>query len=405
MFDAGSIASSLGLDLSEFSAGFIQAESIMRIFPAQVTTFLANPLLGLIDIAKSAASAVKGAVLEIANAADNAGEAAERAGVTVEWLTRLQPVAADAGASAEELGNSLKFLNKATGEAFAGNKTALASFENLGISILDAGGNLKSTQTLFMDVANAIAALPSPAQKTAAAMDLLGRSGEGMLSFLNLGSAGMEEMAALSDRLGATIGGNLAKSGDSFARLQKIVEMAWSGIKQQVAEPILQFVAEHYNEIVDAIVAGSDFIRSAIDTVGPVVKGLWDMFAGLAEIVGSVLTPVFKALRPVLEVIAKVLSTIFEIIGKVLSGIGQAIRGVTDFFGITEEAQAGGGAGGKGKGGTTVNVAKVEVAPFDSREASSELAKKIHAPLREKTDKEKKRVEAHAAQEFVLMAL
>lgn len=58
MFDAGGIASTLGLDLSDFAKGMVEANSIAAAFPAVVTSFLANPLLGIIQVAEKAASAV-----------------------------------------------------------------------------------------------------------------------------------------------------------------------------------------------------------------------------------------------------------------------------------------------------------------------------------------------------------
>jgi hypothetical protein len=61
-FDAGSITSTLGLDMSGYARGMLQAEAITRIFPETVQTFLANPLLLLPEIAERAMGGVVEAV-------------------------------------------------------------------------------------------------------------------------------------------------------------------------------------------------------------------------------------------------------------------------------------------------------------------------------------------------------
>ena len=57
------IFSTLRLNMSPFATGMMQAQSIASIFPSAVQSFLASPLLGVIDLAKQVASGIKGLVL------------------------------------------------------------------------------------------------------------------------------------------------------------------------------------------------------------------------------------------------------------------------------------------------------------------------------------------------------
>lgn len=61
-FDAGSVTSKLFLDTNPFRQGILQAESLMRIFPASVTNFMASPLLGVVGIAGQVGGALKNMV-------------------------------------------------------------------------------------------------------------------------------------------------------------------------------------------------------------------------------------------------------------------------------------------------------------------------------------------------------
>jgi tape measure domain-containing protein len=51
-FNAGSITSTLGLDTDPFARGMLRAQGIMSVFPQSVTTFMANPLLGVLNLTR-----------------------------------------------------------------------------------------------------------------------------------------------------------------------------------------------------------------------------------------------------------------------------------------------------------------------------------------------------------------
>src|SRR4051812_2205082 len=112
MFDAGSAASKLGLDLSEYTRGMLQATSLAQLFPQTVTTFIANPLLGVVEVAEKAGGALAGivsawmdAVGAFAKRADDIGDKAASLGVKPEFLSGVGAAFKDAGSSVEGFGD------------------------------------------------------------------------------------------------------------------------------------------------------------------------------------------------------------------------------------------------------------------------------------------------------------
>jgi hypothetical protein len=300
-FSAGAITGSIGLDISEYSHSMLEATSIAHIFPSTVTSFLASPLLGLVDIAKRAGEAIVGAFTSVGRAADNAGEAAERAGVSVEFLTSVGAAAKDSGSSVQGLGDALKFLNNNAADAASGNEQTAKNFTDLGVSVTSAGGKLKGTEALFFELADAIAKLPTAAQKTQAAMNLLGRGGVDMIPTLNKGSASIKEFAAQITELGGAIGTDLAAAGDKFGALETFVGAAWDGIKKSVAQPILQYVADHFEEILVMVKGVAGQVRQAAGGVGTsIVAAIPD----LLKFAGAVASGVVKALQALATVAA-----------------------------------------------------------------------------------------------------
>lgn len=307
MFQAGSVVGKMGLDISGWTRSMLEANAISALFPSVVQNFLASPLLGLIGVAQDAARSIKEAFLEIGRAADNAGEAAEKAGVSVEFLTGVGAAAKDAGSSVEGLADALKFLNNNAADAASGNKVTAKAFAELGVSVVDAAGQIKDTQELFYDVADAIASMETPQQKVQAAMNLLGRGGVDMIATLNKGSAGIKSFAVDIAALGGTIDTSLAQAGDKFGTLETYVSAAWTGIKRAVAEPILQYVAAHFEEVRAKIFEFAsqakqfitDFLLPALQKLGQIVQWVAEHWRGLLTVIEAFLA--FKVVTGVID--------------------------------------------------------------------------------------------------------
>src|SRR5262249_15298172 len=118
-------------------------------------------------------------------------EVAAQVGLATSSLQELQFAARQSGISSEELQTSLARFSRAIGEAASGNDVAIKAFHNLGVGILDAGGHLRSTESILNDVADAIEKIEDPAKRTAAEVELFGRSGFRLGELFKEGSAGL----------------------------------------------------------------------------------------------------------------------------------------------------------------------------------------------------------------------
>ena len=105
--------------------------------------------------------------------------ASARAGVSSEEWQKLAYAAEKTGATSEQLGNAFKILEK---NVITGSAEAAKGFDLIGMKAEDLQG--KSPEQMFDDVARAIAALPDPAARSAAAMRLFGESGNQLVPML-----------------------------------------------------------------------------------------------------------------------------------------------------------------------------------------------------------------------------
>jgi hypothetical protein len=423
MFDAGGIASKLNLDLSGFAGGMLQATSIAQAFPAVVTAYMANPLLGVIETAKLAAGALKSlagmwidAIKEVGNAADNAGEAAAKLGVSVDFLTAYGAVFKDAGSSAEGFAESLKFLNDNAAEAARGGKAAADAFGELGITTGFLQAHLSDTESIARATWAAIAKLPTAAEQTRAARNLLGRGGADGLAAITMGPKGMDELAQTIRELRGGSEKELAGMGDKFGTLQTLVEHAIFGIKRAAAEPVLKALQDHFGDVSRGVQVISGDVRR---WVGEAAEGALEWgkkafkwvteheddlakfghnVADLAGKITTVLTPAFNVLIVALE---KALGLIEKLAAVDYSKMFNAVgMGDAAHANLPERAAAG--------NGTVEVLPPIRVELVRRSESDSELEARVGravVPRIRAFQRELLTADAAAQAEFVKMGL
>jgi hypothetical protein len=375
-FNAGAIEGTLGLDISDFTRGMLGAQSLMSVFPAMVTNFMANPLLGLIGVAKDAGSALIGMFKGVTDAEDNLQDMAKAVGVDVSFLDGLGKAAELSGSNVMEMGDALKFLNKNAYDAATQGGSANSSFKLLGVSVKGAGGAMKDTQQLALETIEAFSKLPDGPAKTAVAMDLFGRAGTRAISFFSQGVGPIKEYMAQLEEMGAVATKESAAQADAWNDLLTTVSHAWSGIKKQLVEPIRDALKPYLQGLVSWVSTHGAEIKSMVNDV---VKGV---LAGLNLIVGAIkfLLQHLDALKTALGALAgaKLGSSIGSLVGSI--GGNLIAPGVGGLVGAGLGAAVGGAIGSQ-VGGNTFNI-NID-GSGNTDKTLSELQGKVGAVLRD----------------------
>lgn len=248
--------------------------------------------------ALGAGLAVRG-IANIAQASLDAQDAmykmSQRVGVTVESLSALNYAAQLSDVSFEALGGSLAKLNKAMAETQINTGEAQGAFKALGISVTDSTGQLRLTEDVFGDIAEAFANMEDGAGKTALAMKLFGRSGAELIPLLNQGRAGLKAAGDEARRLGVLLDGEAAAAAERFNDNLTRMNVAVKGARDQIIiglVPVMDDLVNAFRE--NSIEAdrwrevGTDIGEvlksiavSAIYTTG-LIRALGQTFGGLA---------------------------------------------------------------------------------------------------------------------------
>ncbi len=239
--------------------------------------------------------------------ADSLSKLSQKTGISVESLSLLKPIAEQSGTSLEGLANGVKKLSTAMVEAAGGSSVQVEAFSRLGVSVKDAAGELRPTEEVLLDLADAFAAMPDGAEKSALAVKLFGKSGVELIPFLNQGRAGIEQLKQKFKELGLEISGDTARAAEKFNDTLDTVKQALSGIAMKVAEAALPALQKLADGLV-AVASHGEEIMTVLRVLGEIVVSVLAIkgVAAAAKLLESVnvLKAAFMRFLPVLAAVA-----------------------------------------------------------------------------------------------------
>lgn len=278
----GALRVNLSADTAAFAAGLKNAQSRLQGFGKAVRA----GFIGIAGAATAVAGGLAVAVREALNTADDMAKAAQKIGIPVEELSGLRHAADLAGVSFGTLQTGVRRFSQNIADAARGVGEGKVAFEALGIEVKNADGTLKTASALIDEVANRFAAMPDGVEKTAAAVELFGRSGAEMIPLLNSGANEIARMRAEAESLGLIITDKTAKAAEGFNDNLTRLGKAFSGVGLQLAahlaphlEAFTNWLVENMPNIVDAVSLVADSIAMFIGEVQQVIQAAQDGWA------------------------------------------------------------------------------------------------------------------------------
>jgi hypothetical protein len=307
-----------------FAGGLAQGFSAL----AASVTALINPftlaLAGITAFAAGATAVARG-LISLEDRVERLGRLANQLGVSFEFVQTLEEAGRRADVSIEQLSGSFARLQNTLAGADEESKKAQAALSRLGVSVQDFGA-LSEQQRIDL-IGERLAAIEDPAERSAAAIALFGRSGVQLLPFFNELGGAAEDIQTFGAALSDTDRTAFAGLGAAFDQ----VGVALTGLGQSV---LLPFVG--------------------------IVEGVAKAFSGLINIVTVVAQTIGTVLGPVLDAIGSA----FGVFGDAVNGTIGFFR---SFFSTAEET-----ATATGKTAEAVTRTAEEVKAFDKAFADSQ---------------------------------
>jgi len=223
------------------------------------------------------------------NLSDEMGKASVRTGVAADKLLALKNAGMLADVTQKDLINSLTKLNVNLVAAAEGNEELAKRFQQLGVSIKGADGELRDTDEVLKDIADRFADMPDGAQKAAAAVTIFGRSGAQLITLLNGGSASLDEFNyKLSD--------DFAPRAELFNDTITKTGFQFEGFRLQLMDallPALQVIAESFGDLF----ASENDWKDLFKVIENGIRGVAIVIMSLVKLVDEMVRAVVAGVR------------------------------------------------------------------------------------------------------------
>lgn len=270
MATAGSVVISLLMSTGSFETDTDRAAK--RLKGLQKEAKAAGVALGVMGAA--AAAGIVALVGHSIDAADEMSKMAQKIGISVESLSRLDYAAKLSDVSMETLANSVKRLGQFQVDALKGGKEQNAILDQLGVSAGSAETGVRDASVVLRELSDIFAVMPDGANKTALAVKLFGKSGADLIPMLNGGSKALDDFAKKSDLVGYTLDTKTGKSAEAVNDLMTEFKLSIDGIARQALPDLLPKLQD-FGDLLNSQDVRDGFetiIGGAIKAVGALVK-------------------------------------------------------------------------------------------------------------------------------------
>lgn len=239
------------------------------------------------------------------------GKVADLLGVNVEALQELRYAAELAGVSQNAFDMALQRFTRRAAEAAQGTGEAKDALKELGIELTDSEGNLRPTEELLRDVADAFTKVENASERVRIAQKLFDSEGVRMVNMLRNGAAGIDDMTQKAREAGAVLDEDLVRAAervdDRFATLAKTVG---TGFKTAVLEAVdaVDILLERFREVENRSIIGP--IDRELDALALKSRAIKESMASHQEILSF--DPNDEAARQAMEAHQRELDAILE---------------------------------------------------------------------------------------------
>ena len=232
-------------------------------------------------------------LLDLEDRVERLGNTADKLGVSFEFIQTLEEAGNRSGVSIESVSSAFGRLQKTLAGADEESKAATEALGRLGISFANLE-NLSPEEQIRL-IGEQLQGIDDPAKRTAAAMQIFGKSGADLLPFFaNLGPAADD-----IERLGGSLtnidrrriydfGAGIDALGVASSRLGELLLLPFVGLGEGIAQGSAEFLGG-INAIVGPI---GDVLQPALSNIGTAFEIAGVLLGGLGRVIGEIISPI-----------------------------------------------------------------------------------------------------------------
>jgi len=167
----------------------------------------------------TAAASIAAVAIPAKNAAeefDKLAKQADKIGVSTDALQELRFAGQRTGVAINAVDVAIQRFSRRLGEAGQGTGVLKKEFDRLGIAVRDSQGNLRTTEDVLRDYADAIASTQSPQEQLRLAFAAFDTEGAALVNTLRNGSNGLDQFAQAARDAGQVVEERLLRSAEEI---------------------------------------------------------------------------------------------------------------------------------------------------------------------------------------------
>ena len=287
-----------------------------------------------------AGTALAGLSVSSADSAKEIDYMSQRVGMSTKSYQEWEYIAQKAGTSMDTLQGGITDLAEKMDDAAAGEGEAAELFQRLGVSVVDANGNLRAQEDVFNDTIVALQGVSNAAERQAIATKLMSTTGEELLPLLNGEIGSVKELKQQANDLGVVMSDTAINAGvefkDSLTDLQAAAKGAGNGIASSFL-PALTTMSEDVAQTLPSIssavaglFSGKDTSEKLTNDLVKIINQLIDNFSqnlpnfisGFNNVLISLITAITQTLP---SLITSILPTLIQGFTDLMVALAQAL--------------------------------------------------------------------------------
>lgn len=284
------LASKLGINLPN---GAKDALNGMKSLSAGTVAAMAAAAAAVAAVVK-VVSDLHQMTIEVAAEIDELVTQSMTTGLTTQTLQELEYASELVDVSVDTISGSLRKLTSNMASANEGNAAMAAAFGNLGVSITDANGNLRSAEEVFYELIDVLGSIENETERDAIAMELFGKSAQDLNPLIIQGSDTLREYAEEAQAMGYVLTNEevaaLSAVDDAFQRSQLVIDTA----KRQIAADFAPASEAAMKLFADVVIKATEALERSglIENLAIIIESMLDILRSIGDIVASI--PGFK---------------------------------------------------------------------------------------------------------------
>ena len=288
--------------------------------------------------AVGAAKALTDMSVGAASYADNILTASTVTGMSAESLQAYTYAAELVDVSTETLTKSMAKQVKSMSSASEGSKAYAEAYQKLGVSVTDANGQLRDSETVYWECIDALGQVSNETERDALAMQLFGKSAQELNPLIAQGSEGIAALTEEAKAMGAVLSeeslSQLGAFDDSLQRLKAGSSAAKNALGlvllpqlQTLADDGVSLLGEFTSGLVQANGDWEQISQVIGNAIGSATQMLMDALPNIISVVSEIVSSVGSA---IVDNLPMIIETAGQIVFSILQGLIAALPQITE---------------------------------------------------------------------------